>query len=124
MKPSARARAASYQEWVAKFQSYALSKGKPDAVIQTAFAGVKENPEISDRASKQPEFVTPVWSYLDRAVSDERVARGQQKYVENKALLAGIDHDYGVPPEHRHGHLGNRDRISAATLAMPMCSRR
>ncbi len=54
--------AASYQEWVAKFQSYALSKGRPDAVIQTAFAGVKENPEISDRASKQPEFVTPVWS--------------------------------------------------------------
>jgi lytic murein transglycosylase len=91
--------AASYQEWVAKFQSYALSKGKPDAVIQTAFAGVKENPEISDRASKQPEFVTPVWSYLDRAVSDERVALGQQKYFENKALLAGIDHDYGVPPE-------------------------
>ena len=90
--------AASYQEWVAKFQSYALSKGKPDAVIQTAFAGVKENPEISDRASKQPEFVTPVWSYLDRAVSDERVTLGQQKYFENKALLAGIDHDYGVPP--------------------------
>lgn len=91
--------AASYQEWVAKFQSYAVSKGKPADVVQTAFAGVKENPEISDRASKQPEFVTPVWSYLDRAVSDERVTLGQQKYLENKALLAGIDHDYGVPPE-------------------------
>jgi membrane-bound lytic murein transglycosylase B len=91
--------AVSYQEWVAKFQSYALSKGKPDKVIQTAFAGVKENPEISDRASKQPEFVTPVWSYLDRAVSEDRVARGQLKYLENKVLLAGIEHDYGVPPE-------------------------
>jgi lytic murein transglycosylase len=91
--------ATSYQEWVAKFQSYAVSKGKPDKVVQVAFAGVRENPEISDRASKQPEFVTPVWTYLDRAVSDERVARGQVKYQENKALLAGIDHDYGVPPE-------------------------
>ena len=90
--------AASYQEWVAKFQSYALNKGRPDAVIQTAFAGVKENPEISDRASKQPEFVTPIWTYLDRAVSDDRVARGQVKYQENKALLAGIEKDYGVPP--------------------------
>jgi membrane-bound lytic murein transglycosylase B len=90
--------AASYQEWVAKFQSYALSKGRPEPVIQTAFVGVKENPEISDRASRQPEFVTPVWTYLDRAVSDERVARGQQKYFENKALLAGIERDYGVPP--------------------------
>jgi membrane-bound lytic murein transglycosylase B len=91
--------AASYQEWVAKFQSYALSKGRPDAVIQTAFVGVKENPEISDRASKQPEFVTPVWTYLDRAVSEDRVARGQLKYLENKGTLAGIEHDYGVPPE-------------------------
>jgi membrane-bound lytic murein transglycosylase B len=91
--------ATSYQEWVAKFQSYAVSKGRPDKVVQTAFAGVKENPEISDRASKQPEFVTPVWTYLDKAVSEDRVARGQMKYLENKALLAGIEHDYGVPPE-------------------------
>ena len=91
--------AASYQEWVAKFQSYALSKGRPDGVIQMAFAGVKENPEISDRAAKQPEFVTPVWTYLSRAVSEDRVARGKVKYQENKALLAGIEHDYGVPPE-------------------------
>jgi membrane-bound lytic murein transglycosylase B len=90
--------AASYQEWVAKFQSYAVSKGRPVEVVKTAFAGVKENPEISDRAAKQPEFVTPVWSYLDRAVSDERVARGQVKYQENKALLAEIERDYGVPP--------------------------
>ena len=89
--------AASYQEWVAKFQSYAVSQGRPEDVVQTAFAGVKENPEISDRAAKQPEFVTPVWTYLERAVSDERVARGQTKYQENKALLAAIEHDYGVP---------------------------
>src|SRR4051812_2440052 len=31
--------AVSYQEWVAKFQSYAVSKGRPDKVVQTAFAG-------------------------------------------------------------------------------------
>lgn len=90
--------AASYQEWVAKFQSYAVHKGKPEQVVQVAFAGVRENPEISDRASKQPEFVTPIWTYLDRAVSDDRVARGQVKYAENKTLLAGIEKDYGVPP--------------------------
>jgi len=90
--------AVSYQEWVAKFQSFAVHKGKPELVVQTAFAGVQENPEISDRASKQPEFVTPIWTYLDRAVSDDRVARGQVKYAENKALLDGIERDYGVPP--------------------------
>src|SRR5690606_15525846 len=56
------------------------------------------DPEISDRAAKQPEFVTPIWTYLDRAVSDDRVARGQEKYRANKALLAGIEQDFGVPP--------------------------
>ena len=90
--------AVSYQEWVAKFLSYAVHKGKPEQVVQVAFAGVQENPEISDRAAKQPEFVTPIWTYLDRAVSDERVARGQAKYAENKALLDGIQQDYGVAP--------------------------
>lgn len=95
---SCPASAVSYQEWVAKFQSYALHKGRPEPVVQTAFVGVKEDPEISDRAAKQPEFVTPIWTYLDRAVSDDRVARGQEKYRANKALLAGIEQDFGVPP--------------------------
>ena len=65
--------ATSYQQWVAKFQSYALSTGRPDAVIQTAFVGVKKNADISDRQAKQPEFDMPVWTYLDRVVSQDRV---------------------------------------------------
>ena len=91
--------ATSYQQWVAKFQSYALSTGRPDQVIQTAFVGVKKNTDVSDRQAKQPEFEMPVWTYLDRVASQERISRGQEKYQQNKALLAAIEKDYGVPPE-------------------------
>lgn len=89
--------AASYGDWVAHFQSYAQHQGKRPDVIQTAFATVRENPSISASAGKQPEFVTPVWTYMSKAVSPSRVAKGQQKYAENAAALAAVQRDYGVP---------------------------
>lgn len=88
--------APSYQEWVARFGAYALYQGQQEQVIRNAFAGVTENPKIRDRAGRQAEFVTPVWTYLDRSVSAERVAKGQAKLPENRALLAEIERDYGV----------------------------
>ena len=88
--------AASYEEWVARFGAYALHQGEPEQVIRTAFAGVSENPDIRDRASKQPEFVTPVWTYIERAVSAERVAKGQAKLPENRATLSEIERDFGT----------------------------
>ena len=86
----------SYAEWVARFGAYALHQGQAEPVIRTAFANVTENPKIRDRAGKQAEFVTPVWTYLDRAVSPERIAKGQAKLPEVRALIADIERDYGV----------------------------
>lgn len=89
--------AASYQEWVARFGAYALYKGEPEPVIRTAFAGVTENPKIRDRAGKQAEFVTSVWTYLDRAASAERIAKGQAKLPEVRSIASEVERDYGVP---------------------------
>jgi len=63
------ASADNYRDWVTEFQSYALHQGKRSDMIQVAFADVRENPSISASAGKQPEFVTPVWTYLSRAAS-------------------------------------------------------
>ncbi|WP_374372953.1 lytic murein transglycosylase [Dongia sp.] len=90
--------AASYEEWVARFGAYALHQGQSEKVVRTAFAGVYENPSIRDRAGKQPEFVTPVWTYLEKAVSPERIAKGQARLPENRALLAEIERDFGTNP--------------------------
>lgn len=87
----------SYRDWVTEFQSYALHQGKRSDMIQVAFADVRENPSISASAGKQPEFVTPVWTYLSRAASPARIAKGKQKYSENAATLASVSRDYGVP---------------------------
>lgn len=89
--------AINFQEWVARFGAYALYKGEPESVIRTAFANVTENPKIRDRAGKQPEFVTPIWTYIDRAVSAERIAKGQGKLPEVGTIGSDIERDFGVP---------------------------
>jgi len=57
---------------------------------------VKENPSITAKQAKQPEFVTPVWTYLDRAVSQDRIAHGQQAYMMNRAVVDQTAAQYGV----------------------------
>ena len=47
----------------------------------------------------QPEFVRPVWSYLDGALNEARINRGREQLNTQRALLGGVSRDYGVPPE-------------------------
>jgi lytic murein transglycosylase len=88
--------AKSFVEWVERYEAFAYKNGQPKELIADAFEKVKENPDIKVRQSKQPEFVTPVWTYLSRAVSDDRVARGQQQYAANRAVVDQTARQYGV----------------------------
>ncbi len=88
--------AASFVEWVERYEAFAYKNGQPKELIADAFENVKENPDITVKQSKQPEFVTPVWTYLSRAVSEDRVARGQQQYALNRAVVDQTARQYGV----------------------------
>ncbi len=88
--------AKSFVEWVERYEAFAYKNGQPKELIADAFENVKENPDITVKQSKQPEFVTPVWTYLSRAVSDDRVARGQQQYALNRAVVDQAARQYGV----------------------------
>ncbi|GAB2176655.1 lytic murein transglycosylase [Dongia sp. agr-C8] len=88
--------AKSFVEWVERYEAFAYKNGQPKELIADAFEKVKENPDITVKQAKQPEFVTPVWTYLSRAVSDDRVARGQQQYLLNRAVVDQAARQYGV----------------------------
>ncbi|HVZ01951.1 MAG TPA: lytic murein transglycosylase [Dongiaceae bacterium] len=90
--------AASFPDWVQHYEAFAYHQGQPKELIRTAFAPVKENPAITAKQAKQPEFVTPVWTYLDRAVSADRITRGQQQYAANRAVVDATARQYGVDP--------------------------
>src|SRR5882724_11288040 len=88
--------AASFPDWVQHFEAFAYHDGKPKDLIVQAFSPVKENPSITAKQAKQPEFVTPVWTYLDKAVSNDRITRGQQQYALNRAVVDSTARQYGV----------------------------
>ncbi len=93
---SARADAA-FQNWTAQFQSEARRAGINDAILAQAFAGVTTPDEAVLRAAtSQPEFVRPIWEYLDSAVSAANVRDGQRMLREHANTLARIEAATGV----------------------------
>ena len=61
-----------------------------------AFKGMTPDPKVIEAANFQPEYVKPIGEYIDRVVSDKRIAAGKQKLEENKALLDALEKRYGV----------------------------
>src|SRR5690606_24671526 len=48
---------------------------------------------------RQPEFVEPFATYLERRLTPERISRGRQLLREHGELLARLEQQYGVPPQ-------------------------
>ncbi|MFO7854200.1 MAG: lytic murein transglycosylase [Paracoccaceae bacterium] len=64
-----------------------------------ASAGVGVNARVLELDAYQPEFVRPIWDYLDSAVSETRVETGRRLLDEKASLLARIEARHGVDRE-------------------------
>jgi membrane-bound lytic murein transglycosylase B len=51
---------------------------------------------VLEKASAQPEFVTPIWEYVERRVSDTRIETGRAMLSRYADLLGRIEATYGV----------------------------
>ncbi|MEX0760053.1 MAG: lytic murein transglycosylase, partial [Tistlia sp.] len=88
----------SFADWLADFRDEARSRGISQATLEAAFAGIDAPIErVVELDRSQPEFTLTFWNYFNRAVSDQRVATGQQLYREHRALLERVEAEYGVP---------------------------
>src|ERR1700720_2886798 len=65
---------AKFRSFLAEFRTTALNTGIEPQVYDSAMAGIARNPRVESLNLEQPEFVKPVWDYLDGAVSSERIA--------------------------------------------------
>jgi membrane-bound lytic murein transglycosylase B len=88
-----------FAQWVKDFRSEAAQAGISKSTLDSALSGLKLNRKVLKRDAYQPEFVKPIWSYLETAVSDVRVANGQRKYQQHQQLLNTIGNEYGVAPQ-------------------------
>ena len=94
--PSPLRQAQDFEEWVAAFRSDALAQGISAKTFDNAFAGVKLSSKVIEADRRQPEFERQIWTYLDGAVSEQRVRNGRALLTQNKPLLDDIGAKYGV----------------------------
>lgn len=85
-----------FSRWVADFWPDANAAGISRATFERAFAGVSPDPEVLEKAEYQPEFVKPMWDYVERAVSDQRIETGRQMLHQYGPVLDSIERTYGV----------------------------
>jgi membrane-bound lytic murein transglycosylase B len=88
--------AESFDEFLRSFEWRAVAAGVSPEAYERATSGLVEDPDISKLVETQPEFSTPIWDYLDKRVSDKRIADGKAAMKQNAALFKSIGKKYGV----------------------------
>lgn len=86
----------AFADWLTAFRGEALKAGITAKTFDRAMAGVTPDPDVVAADQNQPEFVKPVWVYLNGALSDKRVARGKTLLVDHRKLLDRLEKAYGV----------------------------
>jgi lytic murein transglycosylase len=87
---------AGFEQWREKFRVRALAKGVSDATYSKVMNGVEPDMSVFDKMRKQPEFNEQLWQYINRRVSDWRLAAGKAALQKNSELFVRIEKDFGV----------------------------
>jgi membrane-bound lytic murein transglycosylase B len=90
---------AQFAAFVRDFRAQALAAGITAQTYDASMTGLLRDPDIEALNLNQPEFSKPIWSYLDGAVSDDRVTHGLMAMQNYSAALSSIESRYGVPKE-------------------------
>lgn len=90
---------AAFETWKARFRETAIAAGITQQTFDRAFINVLPDPSVIARDQAQPEFVTPIWAYLDNILSDQRVQRGRESLAANISTFAAISTRYAPPPQ-------------------------
>ena len=89
-------RNAAFDQFVEDLWPQARRNGVSRKLYQAAFAGVTPDPRIYDQQSSQAEFVTPIWVYIEKRVSADRISRGKAKVSENARALKEVEQRFDV----------------------------
>ncbi|NIC04621.1 lytic murein transglycosylase [Billgrantia bachuensis] len=94
-----RASPEDFQAWLSDFRRQARGEGIGEATLARALDGVRYRPRVIELDRSQPEFVRPIWQYLDSAVSQARISQGQAKLAEHRETARRMEQRYEVPAE-------------------------
>ncbi|WP_417583659.1 lytic murein transglycosylase [Nitrincola sp.] len=117
----------SFDAWLEALRRDAAAQGISPRAL-SALDKVRYLERVIELDRFQPEFVRPIWEYLDSAVSSTRISNGRDKLAEHRQTALQMEQRYGVPAEiivaiwgiesNYGGNFGNFSALSAfATLA-------
>ncbi|WP_434986277.1 lytic murein transglycosylase [Vreelandella zhaodongensis] len=89
----------SFNQWLADFRRYAANQGISEATLNSALGGLRYRERVIELDRHQPEFVRPIWQYLDTAVSSTRINNGREKLAAHRDTARQMQQRYGVPAE-------------------------
>jgi len=106
---------ARFAAFVRDFRAEASAQGIAPQTYDRAMAHVARNPEVERLNAEQPEFTTPVWTYLDSMASDRRVSDGHIKLLEYAPVFSSVEWKSGVPKELLAAIWGDESNYGEAT---------
>jgi len=91
------AQPAEFPVWLDRLRAEAIESGISATTVNAALADVAPVERIIELDRNQPEFKLDFWGYLDRVVSDSRIAQGRIHLEEHRELLEDVASRYGIP---------------------------
>lgn len=87
----------AFAAWVANFSTAARAAGIAEETLRAALGEVRYLPRVVELDRAQPEFTRTVWDYLDRTVTLQRIAMGQDKLAQVRGEADAATARYGIP---------------------------
>ncbi|MBI3197542.1 MAG: lytic murein transglycosylase [Rhodospirillales bacterium] len=100
LSTSAFAQDGGFRDCLQGIKTEATRQGVPAAIADKAFQGLTPDQKVIDLDGRQPEFSLTYAKYVGGTVSADRIAKGQQKMAQHRALLDALQAEYGVPPQY------------------------
>ena len=87
-----------FDAWLQDLRAEARNAGIGAGTLENALANVAPINRVIELDRRQPEFTQTFWTYMDKRVSEGRIARGRELLAKHRPLLERIEADYGVQP--------------------------
>lgn len=85
-----------FDQWREGFRARALARGISEGTYIRVLSRIEPDMSVFQKMRKQPEFNEQLWQYINRRVSDWRLAAGKVALQKYGTLFARIEKDFGV----------------------------
>lgn len=88
---------ATFAAWLEALKDEAREKNISEETITSTFEDAQFLPRVIVLDRTQPEFISTFFNYIQKRVTQSRVAAGREKLQKHAVLLKKIEKQYGVP---------------------------